>query len=92
MKACYHCDSPWDGDGKPGRQESCSHCGADLRICHNCVFHDGSSYNECREPQAERVLDKDKSNFCDYFTFRDSAKKTDSPDTGARQKFDDLFS
>ena len=23
--------------------------------------------NECRENQAERVLDKERSNFCDYF-------------------------
>jgi hypothetical protein len=31
------------------------------------VHHDRSAYNECREPQAERVLDKERSNMCDFF-------------------------
>lgn len=32
-----------------------------------CVFFDLSSYNECKEPVAERIVDKEKPNFCDYF-------------------------
>jgi hypothetical protein len=26
-----------------------------------------TSNNECREPQADRVVEKEKANFCDYF-------------------------
>ena len=32
-----------------------------------CEYYDPHSYNECREPIAERVLDKEKANFCDSF-------------------------
>ncbi len=34
----------------------------------NCRFYDETAYNECSEPSAERVVDKEKSNFCDYFS------------------------
>jgi hypothetical protein len=33
-----------------------------------CKFFDSRVYNECTEPNAERVVDKEKANFCDYFT------------------------
>jgi predicted RNA-binding Zn-ribbon protein involved in translation (DUF1610 family) len=50
-----------------GRQDSCPQCGRDTKVCKNCGFYDPSYNNACREPQAERVVDKEKSNFCDYF-------------------------
>ena len=31
------------------------------------MFYDAKSYNECRESMADRVPDKEKANFCDYF-------------------------
>ncbi|MBE9504994.1 MAG: hypothetical protein IME96_12545 [Proteobacteria bacterium] len=76
MKNCYNCKKEINIEGKPGRRDSCPHCGTDLRVCLNCRFYDESSYNECREPVAERVKEKDIANFCDYFEFRDS----DDPD------------
>ena len=33
----------------------------------NCAFYSETSYNECKESQADRVLDKEKANYCDYF-------------------------
>jgi len=53
-----------------GRREMCPHCGADLHACLNCRFYDPGAYNACREPQAERGLEKERANFCDYFAFR----------------------
>lgn len=50
------------------RRDECEQCGADLRACLNCKFYDKSSYNECRENSADRVKEKDRANFCDYFT------------------------
>jgi hypothetical protein len=32
-----------------------------------CQFFDKTAYNECREPMANRILEKEKANFCDYF-------------------------
>ena len=57
-----------------GRTESCMKCSADLHCCKNCSFFDEKAYNSCREPQADRVLEKDRSNFCDFFEFTGNRK------------------
>jgi hypothetical protein len=49
------------------RRSECERCHEALHSCLNCSFHDISEYNECREPSAERVVDKRASNFCDFF-------------------------
>ena len=63
------------------RQEECPKCGFNLRCCKMCRLYDPSLYNECREPQAERVVDKEKANFCDYFSLQggngESSKRED---------------
>lgn len=51
-----------------GRQDTCRKCGKDTRVCKNCGFYDTNAHNSCRESQAERVVEKERSNFCDYFT------------------------
>ncbi|HEO65892.1 MAG TPA: hypothetical protein ENI73_08490 [Spirochaetes bacterium] len=89
MKACYHCKTEWKSDSKPSRTESCENCDRDVHCCLNCQFYDESSYNECHETQAERVLDKEKGNFCDYFNFRQSIPQT--PKKPSKKAFDDLF-
>ena len=93
MKRCHRCHNAILIDDTPGRREVCPTCGADLHCCFNCRFYDPDAYNQCREPQAERVLDKERSNFCDFFVFtdqlRDSALKTPGP--SAKQKLEDLF-
>lgn len=53
-----------------GRQDVCPKCGKHTRACRNCELHEPSANNACREPQAERVLEKERSNFCDYFSPR----------------------
>lgn len=50
-----------------GRQDTCLNCGADTRVCKNCKNYDRSYNNECREEQAPRVVEKEKSNFCEWF-------------------------
>jgi hypothetical protein len=65
---CFRCgkENPVIG-GIVGRGDSCLQCGGSLKVCKNCDFYDVKAYNECRESSADRVVDKDKSNFCDYF-------------------------
>ncbi len=92
MKVCFRCKKEVDADGTIGRRDTCPFCGADLHCCLNCRFYDLAAYNQCREPQAERVLEKDRSNFCDYFRFRESVH--DAPETGggsAKEKLEALF-
>jgi hypothetical protein len=50
-----------------GFRDSCEGCGADLHACRNCAHHDPAAYNECREPNAERVGERERANRCDYF-------------------------
>lgn len=50
-----------------GRGDSCAKCGRDTRTCKACEFFDPGSNNQCRESQADRVVDKERANFCDYF-------------------------
>ncbi|MCO6431740.1 MAG: hypothetical protein J5J00_12855 [Deltaproteobacteria bacterium] len=78
--------------GKAGRSESCPKCGRDLHVCLNCKFYEPSAHNQCREPQAERVLEKDRSNFCDFFTFTENRKAGDGRKVDEQlKKLDDLF-
>lgn len=87
MAQCFHCSS--DFLGKIGRQDACTKCSSDLHVCKNCKFYDTSSYNECREPSAERVVDKEKRNFCDYFSPSDKANYSEK--TKNLKALDDLF-
>ena len=73
MNICFSCKRELEVGEKTGRTETCPFCNADLHCCLNCRFYDPAAYNQCREPQAERVVEKDRSNFCDYFSFRDAS-------------------
>lgn len=72
---CFNCatEITLSTGARVGRRDTCPKCGADSHACRNCAHHDRSAYNECREPQAERVLDKERSNMCDYFTPREGS-------------------
>ena len=50
-----------------GRQDTCKKCGKDTRVCRNCIHFDPAAHNLCHEPQADRVVEKERANFCDYF-------------------------
>lgn len=68
-KRCSFCNAKLEIEDKVGRGDVCPSCRRDLRSCIQCRFYNQSSYNQCEEPQAERVVDKEKANFCDYFEF-----------------------
>jgi hypothetical protein len=93
---CWKCGTPVEL--KPGARiasrDECAGCGADLHSCRNCQFYDTSKSNQCAEPQAEWVRDKEASNYCDYFQpsshAADRAAKPRSTQD-ARKKFDSLF-
>jgi hypothetical protein len=48
-------------------------------------------YNECREPSAERVVDKEKANFCDYFEFHRVSGTASEKKESWRDDLDSLF-
>ncbi len=94
--SCHSCGNPVPlGLGeKVHRRDECSQCGADLHCCRNCRFFDPTRNNECAETQAERVVDKGASNFCEYFEPRtkvDLVGRKAGGGDGAKKSFDDLF-
>ena len=66
------------------RYEECSKCRADLHVCLSCRHYDPAAADACREHRADFALDKDKANFCDFFTVHSKAYRP--LDTAAAQK------
>lgn len=66
---CHKCGKPLSDTFKilVGRGDTCPSCMANIRCCKMCQFFDPKSYNECRESNADRVTEKEKANFCDYY-------------------------
>ncbi len=62
------------------RHEECPKCGAAIHCCKMCKYFDPSAYNECRESIADRVVDKEKANYCDFFFLVGNAQDKPSPD------------
>ncbi|MCE5262661.1 MAG: hypothetical protein LLG97_03910 [Deltaproteobacteria bacterium] len=93
MRRCQACLKGLEIRTPVGRQECCPFCGSDLHCCLNCGFHEKGAYNECREPQAERVLEKGRSNFCDFFVFLDAGTGGGEKDSrvSAKARMESLF-
>ena len=94
---CWNCGRPTGIEGKVVRADACPHCLADLRCCRGCRHFDPLSRFQCRENVDSPIGNKEKSNFCDFYQFRDVVKRpggiaTGTDDKDARRKnFDDLF-
>ena len=92
---CHKCGWEFTLPGQPGRGESCHQCGADLKVCLNCVSYDAQVAYQCRDRRAEPVMDKDKANFCEYFEFARKAfvakGETKSRETSARDQLKKLL-
>src|SRR5215471_10362093 len=65
---CWKCGAEYKLSGSPGRSESCL-CGADLKVCLNCVSYDPRVAEQCRDRRADLVGDKHVANYCEYFEF-----------------------
>ncbi len=93
MATCFSCGGELKIIDRVGRGDSCPHCRADLHCCRNCRFYDPSAYNECHEPQADRVLEKEMSNFCDYFELAEKLYSLKGKDAAAeaKRKLEGLF-
>ena len=104
---CWYCGNSI-GDEEPlGRSLRCAHCGRDLRVCRHCRFYLPGSRGDCRESSADPPQDKERANFCDWFSldhkFRAlrtgekspaqevSAKAASAKAASAKSAFDDLF-
>ena len=83
---CYKCKKELkDFEKNISRNDECPHCATSIKCCKMCKLYDLSAYNQCRESSAERVLDKEKANFCDYFVLSSNQEDKDI------EKKDDLL-
>ena len=89
MKVCFKCGAAVELDSV-GRRDECRGCGTDLRVCRNCALYDPARANACMEPQAERVQEKEKANYCDFFRFKETQQKK-SGKAEAEKLWTDLF-
>lgn len=88
---CSFCKTTIKTHDKILRTDSCPKCGRDLHCCKQCKFYDTHAYNDCREVSAERVVDKERANFCEYFLPRGSTRESVNPVTEARRALEALF-
>ena len=66
---CWKCGTELKNVLLPfSRYEECGKCRADLHACLGCRHYDPAAADACREDRADFTLDKDKANFCDFFT------------------------
>jgi hypothetical protein len=91
-RLCHRCGRDIGALERVGRRDACLGCGGDLHCCRNCRFFDVACHNQCREPQAERQVDKERGNFCEYFSFAETAGGGPAAGAAARAALDALFS
>jgi hypothetical protein len=98
MMSCHRCGRELQLLAKTGRTDGCPYCHSDLKCCLNCRLHDPGANNQCREPQAEWVSEKDKANFCEFFELGETSLPNQpglacaqSETRRARDAFDALF-
>jgi hypothetical protein len=88
---CQSCGSVVPG--RVGRRDGCPSCGRDLHACVQCELYDLSASDQCREPEAERVGDKQQANFCEFFRLSraEVAEARSSPAQDAKARLEALF-
>ena len=81
---CWRCGTVLkDVPRRIPRMAECVECRADLHVCLMCRHYAPRYIGQCTHDRAERVIDKEKSNFCTYFRPRPDAHLP--PDTGTEE-------
>jgi hypothetical protein len=89
--ACWRCGAAIRTRERVGRRAMCLDCGSDLHCCRNCRFYDPPAHNQCREPQAERQMDKERGNFCEWFSLGAGGARGDGKAVDARARLEAMF-
>lgn len=94
---CWKCGKQLSITPPVSRDDTCPACGADVRACKNCRFYEPGSHYDCRETVDEQVRDKERANFCGFFSYtaQPPAKAQNGKTSGkaqqARNDFANLF-
>ena len=87
---CHRCGAPLEIDPRSMRAV-CGACTAWVHCCRNCDFYQPGANNDCREPSAERVADKEAGNFCDWFRPGSAGGRPSDAADDARARLARLF-
>lgn len=89
---CWHCGRELS-EADYARENTCPGCGKSTRCCRNCRWYAPGRPNDCREPMVERVLDKEKFNYCELFapSLETGTGTTSSAAEDLRKAAEDLF-
>ena len=90
-RCCHRCGADIGAVERVGRRDACLRCGADLHCCLNCAFYDPTYHNHCLEQQAERQVDKERGNFCEWFSLGAGRAGGDTKAADARARLDAMF-
>lgn len=88
---CFSCHQSNSFQGKIGFRDECLHCRNDLHVCKNCEFYDPKVYNECRETSADVVREKERANYCDFFSPRKGGQAVDDHKAKLKSAAEALF-
>ena len=88
---CFKCNNEVEFERiKMARTDTCPHCEQDMHCCRNCEYWDPGCHNQCREHITEYITERERSNYCTNFTFKDG--QGESKDlSDAKSKLDNLF-
>jgi hypothetical protein len=91
---CYRCGASLEKLSLPlSRRDECPSCTMPVHVCRMCIYFDPGAVKQCREDDAEEVIDKLKVNFCEWF--KPSTNAFDpvraSKEAKARSALDSLF-
>jgi hypothetical protein len=94
---CWYCGNIISDPEPIGRSLRCS-CGKDLRSCRHCRFYVSGSRGDCSETNAEVQADKERGNFCDWFSLNPRFRSVTAGEQKSREErsdakavFDGLF-
>ncbi|HVP37882.1 MAG TPA: hypothetical protein VMS93_01745 [Candidatus Saccharimonadales bacterium] len=91
MAQCQFCGADLPFTGRVPREEECPACRRDLHCCRQCVHFDPAVHNQCRETQAEWIVEKERRNFCDYFLLSGRPARRTGPRETPEEKWNRLF-
>ena len=92
--SCFRCGASLAALSLPlSRQDECPECSVYLHVCKMCKHYDARVPRQCLEDGADDVTEKERLNFCDWFTPSEAAfdEKRKAEEDQARAALDALF-
>lgn len=91
--ACWKCGNALADILLPlPRLAECPRCRAELHVCRMCTFFDPAAAQQCREPVADPITDRQRANFCGYYQIDPHAFSAPSDEAAeSRRRLDALF-